>query len=157
MILFHTIFQNVMVHINSWKTIAYMCKWHIKNNIYRNFISKIKFEIQNSTNISYQKVVKFNILLKKRKTPLNPPPPPPPFPSTFLPLRLLLPPPSSSHQGEHRSFWAPKGYPSLAVWFSESLTLVWMSCIYSHTIYCIILPQKLFTLCTIHLINTTDI
>ena len=52
----------ILFHINSRKTIPYICKWHIKN-IYRNFISKIKSKSQNITNISYQKFVKFNIFL----------------------------------------------------------------------------------------------
>ena len=64
MILFHTIFLNITIHINSRKTIPYIFKYHIKNNIYRDFISKTKSESKNSTNIPYQKFVKSNILFK---------------------------------------------------------------------------------------------
>ena len=47
------LFQKVMIHLNSTKTIQYICKWHIKNIIYGNFISKIKTKSQNITNIYY--------------------------------------------------------------------------------------------------------
>ena len=52
-----------MTHIKSRKNIQIICKKHIKNIIFRNFISKIKSESQNITNISDQKIVKIVIVI----------------------------------------------------------------------------------------------
>ena len=67
MIIFHISYRKVTTHIKSRKNIQIICKKHIKNIIFRNFISKIKSESQNITNISDQKIVKIvkiNIFFK---------------------------------------------------------------------------------------------